>query len=143
MENKIEFSEFYKLLNAIKEGDETKKENLCSVLSDFQEGRKSENFLNELGQKFISIGIDELFKYTNSTDLKFIGQLSKEEWEELADKNKGELPTYLANKMIAYVKENQFLEALCLKWSSSQREIEKHVMPMAAYITEGFIDVLE
>ena len=143
MENKIEFSEFYKLLNAIKEGDQNKQENLHSVLSDFKEGKNSENFLNELGQRFISIGIDELFMYTNSTDLKFIGQLSKEDWEELADKNKGELPTYLANKMIAYFKENKFLDALCLKWSVSQREIEKHVMPMAAYITEGFIDVLE
>ena len=76
MENKIEFSEFYKLLNQIKEGDEQKKGGLNTLLSDFREGKNAENFLNELGQIFLSIGVEELFKYVNSEDLKFIGKLS-------------------------------------------------------------------
>ena len=99
--------------------------------------------MHELGQIFLSIGIEELFKYANSDDLKLIGKLSKEEWDDLAEKNKGELPTYLANKMITFAKANNLLDKLSLKWSTSRREVQKHVMPMAAYITEGFIDVLE
>ena len=75
--------------------------------------------------------------------MKFIGQLSKEDWDELANKNKGELPPHIANKMISYVKENQFSKKLSSKWEKPKREVEKHVMPMAAYITEGLIDVLE
>ena len=45
--------------------------------------------------------------------------------------------------MINHVKNGQFVENLSIKWKKSEREIEKHIMPMAAYITEGFIDVLE
>ena len=45
--------------------------------------------------------------------------------------------------MINHVKDSQFIEDLSIKWKKPEREIEKHIMPMAAYITEGFIDVLE
>ena len=143
MTSELEFSEFYKLLNLIKEGDESKKESLNSILKDFKEGKNAESFLDELGQNFLFIGVEELFKYTSSKDLPFIGQLSKEEWEALAKKNNGALPEHLANTMIAYVKDNQLLNKLSLKWDTSKREVTKHVMSMAAYITEGLIDVLE
>ncbi len=143
MTTQLEFSSLFKLLNEIKEGDESKKESLNSILKDFKEGKGVESFLQELGQTYIYIGLEELFKYANSKDLNFLGQLNKEAWDKLATKNNCDLPVHLANTMINYVKDNDLLEALSIKWKKSEREIEKHIMPMAAYITEGFIDVLE
>ena len=143
MSQPLEFSTVYKLLNAIKEGDSAKKEQLDSILREYKGGGKAESFLHELGQTYISIGLEELFKYTNSIDLQLIGQLSKEEWDNLATKNNCDLPVYLANSMIRYVKDNQLLEQLSSKWKTSEREIQKHIRPMSAYITEGLLDTLE
>jgi len=143
MTKPLEFSKVYKLLNAVKEGDESQKASLESILSEYKKGSNAESFLHELGQSFLYLGIEELFKYANSTDLQFIGKLTKEEWEGLAKENKGELPAHLANTMISFVKDNQLSTKLSFKWETSKREIEKHVMPLAAYITEGIIDVLE
>ena len=139
----LEFSKVYKLLNLIKEGDRSKQDSLNLLLNEYKEGVNVESFLHELGQNFLYIGIEELYKYTDSLDLKFIGQLNIDEWEALADKNKGELPVHLANTMINYFKDNQLSKKLALKWGTSIGEVEKHVMPMARYITEGIIDVLE
>ena len=143
MTTQLEFSSVYKLLNAIKEGDKSKQESLNTILKGFKDGDAVENFLQELGQTYISIGLEELFKFADSNDLKLIGQLSKEDWDKLATKNNCDLPVHLANKMINHVKDNKLLESLSIKWKKPEREIEKHIMPMAAYITEGFIDVLE
>ncbi len=143
MTSQLEFSAFYNLLNALKNGDKSKKESLNTILKEFKEGNKLESFLQELGQIYIYIGLEELFKYADSNDLEFLGNLTKEDWDKLATKNNCDLPVFLANSMINHVKNNQLLEALSIKWRESEREIEKHIMPLAAYITEGFIDVLE
>ena len=143
MTTPLEFSEFYKLLYAIKEGDESKKESLNSILSDFNEGQDAESFLHELAQKYLYIGLEELFKYTNSQNLKFIGQLTKEEWDDLAKTNNCDLPVHLANKMINFLKDSKLSDKLSAKWGISLGELEKHIMPMARYITEGLIDVLD
>ncbi len=143
MANQVEFSKSYKLLNSLKDGGEGKQEDLDMILSNYKNGVNAKSFLEELGQNFFCIGVQELFKYANTTDLQLIGQLTKENWEALAEENKGELPPHLANKMISYAKENQLSTTLSAKWKSPKREVEKHVMPMARYITEGIIDVLE
>ena len=127
----------------MKDGDKSKAESLNMVLRDFKTTEHAESFLHELGQLFLCIGIEEIFKYTNSKDFKFIAQLSKEEWEGFASEKNCDLPVHLANKMINYFKDKQLCEKLTLKWDKSRGEIEKHVMPMARYITEGLIDVLE
>ncbi len=143
MTKEIEFSEFFKLLNEIKEGDESKQELIGLKITEFKTGEKAESFLQELAQNYLWIGLKELFEFVDSMDLSFIGNLTKEEWDDLAKKNNCDLPVYLANKMINYAKANKFVEKFSLKWKTSEREIEKHIMPMAAYITEGIIDVLE
>ncbi len=139
----LEFSQVYTLLNAIKEGDESKKDLLTSISSDFKTGSNAESFLQELGQSYLSVGIEELFNYTKLVNLQLIGKLTKEDWENLSITNKSDLPIYLATKMTNYFKENKLSEKLSKKWNISQREIQKHVTPMARYITEGFIDLLE
>jgi len=98
--DQIEFSSFFKLLNSIKEGESEKISLLDEQISEFKSGINSKNFLEELGAIYLSVGVTELYNFTNQKDLKSIGLIDKEEWENLSEKNQQELPVYLANKMI-------------------------------------------
>jgi len=141
--DQIEFSSFYRLLNSIKEGDSGKISLLDEKIIEFKNGENSKNFLEELGSLYLSIGITELYNFTDKKDLNSIGLIEKEEWESLSMKNEQELPIFLANKMIAYVKDNKKAKELSKKWNIREGEIRKHITKMARYITEGIIDVIE
>ena len=143
MSDQIEFSSFFRLLNSIKEGDSEKSSLLDEKISEFKTGLNSKSFLEELGTLYLSIGITELYTFTNKKDLNSIGLINKEEWEELSLKNEQELPVFLANKMINYVKKNKKAKELSKKWNVREGEIKKHITQMARYITEGIIDVIE
>ena len=143
MSDQIEFSSFYKLLNSIKEGESEKISLLDEKISEFKAGINSKNFLEELGLLYLSIGITELYNFTNKKDLNSIGLINKEEWENLSIKNEADLPIFLANKMIQYVKENRKAKEISKKWNVKEGEIRKHITKMARYITEGIIDVIE
>ena len=143
MSDQIEFSSFYKLLNSIKEGKSEQIPLLDETINDFQNGNNSKSFLDELGSLYLSIGMTELYNFTNSRDLQEIGLIDKEGWETLSSKNQQELPVYLANKMIEYIKENKKVKKMSNKWNIKEGEIRKHITKMARYITEGIIDVIE
>ena len=143
MSDQIEFSSFYKLLNSIKEGKSEQIPLLDETINDFQNGNNSKSFLDELGSLYLSIGMTELYNFTNSRDLQEIGLIDKEGWETLSSKNQQELPVYLANKMIEYIKENKKVKKMSNKWNIKEGEIRKHITQMARYITEGIIDVIE
>ena len=143
MSDQIEFSSFYRLLNSIKEGDSEKISLLDEKIIELKNGKDSKSFLEELGSLYLSVGITELYNFTNKKDLYSIGLIDKEEWEILSTKNQQELPVFLANKMIEYVKENKKVKDLSNKWNTREGEIRKHITQMARYITEGIIDVIE
>ena len=143
MSDQIEFSSFYRLLNSIKEGDSEKIPLLDEKISEFKIGINSRSFLEELGFLYLYIGITELYNFTNKEDLHSIGLIDKEEWDSLSIKNEEELPIFLANKMISYVKKNKKAKELSKKWNVREGEIKKHITKMARYITEGIIDVIE
>ena len=143
MSDQIEFSSFFRLLNSIKEGDSGKISLLDEKISEFKKGINSKSFLEELGYIYLSIGISELYNFTNKKDLHAIGLIDKEEWENLSIQNEQELPVFLANKMINYVKKNKKAKELSKKWNVREGEIRKHITQMARYITEGIIDVIE
>ena len=143
MSDQIEFSSFYKLLNSIKEGKSEQIPLLDETINDFHNGNNSKSFLDELGSLYLSIGMTELYNFTNSRDLQEIGLIDKEGWETLSSKNQQELPVYLANKMIEYIKENKKVKEMSQKWNVREGEIRKHVTKMARYITEGIIDVIQ
>ena len=143
MSDQIEFSSFYKLLNSIKEGKSEQIPLLDETINDFQNGNNSKSFLDELGSLYLSIGMTELYNFTNTRDLQEIGLIDKEGWETLSSKNQQELPVYLANKMIEYIKENKKVKELSNKWNIKEGEIRKHLTKMARYITEGIIDAIE
>ena len=143
MTDQIEFSSFFKLLNSIKEGDSEKISLLDEKIGEFKNGINSTSFLDELGSIYLSIGVTELYTFTNKKDLKSIGLIDKEEWESLSAKNQQDLPVYLVNKMIEYIKENKKVKEMSKKWNVREGEIRKHITKMARYITEGIIDVIE
>ena len=143
MSDQIEFSSFYRLLNSIKEGDSEKISLLDEKISEFKNGINSKSFLEELGSLYLTIGITELYDFTNQNDLHSIGLINKEEWEKLSIENEQDLPLFIANKMIKYVKENKITKYLSKKWNVREGEIRKHITKMARYITEGIIDVIE
>ena len=143
MTDQIEFSSFYRLLNEIKEGESEKISLLDEKVSELKNGLNSKSFLEELGSLYLSIGITELYEFTNLKDLHSIGLIDKEGWENLSIKNEQELPVFLANKMIKHVKENKIAKELSKKWNIREGEIRKHITKMARYITEGIIDVIE
>ena len=123
MSDQIEFSSFYKLLNSIKEGKSEQIPLLEETINDFKNGNNSKSFLDELGSLYLSIGITELYNFTNSRDLQEIGLIDREGWETLSSKNQQELPVYLANKMIEYVKENKKVKEMSNKWNIKEGEI--------------------
>tara|TARA_Y100001968_G_C19111502_1_gene597424 strand:- start:298 stop:729 length:432 start_codon:yes stop_codon:yes gene_type:complete len=141
--DQIEFSSFYRLLNSIKEGESEKISLLEKKINEFKIGENSKSFLEELGSLYISIGITELYNFTNKNDLYSIGLINKEEWDNLSIKNGEELPVFLANKMIKFFKENKKSKEMSKKWNVREGEIKKHITKMARYITEGIIDVIE
>ena len=143
MSDQIEFSSFYRLLNSIKEGDSEKISLLDEKISEFKIGLNSKSFLEELGALYLSIGVTELYNFTNKKDINSIGLIDKEGWEKLSIENEQELPVFLANKMIGYVKKNKKTKELSKKWNVREGEIKKHITQMARYITEGIIDVIE
>jgi len=141
--DQIEFSSFYRLLNSIKEGESEQLSLLDEKINAFKNGNNSKSFLDELGSLYLSVGITELYNYTNIEDLQEIGRIDKKGWETLSSTNQQELPVYLANKMIEYIKENNKVNQLSSKWNIKEGEIRKHITKMARYITEGIIDVIE
>jgi len=141
--DQIEFSSFYQLLNSIKEGESEKISLLDEKINEFKNGNNSKSFLDELGSLYLSIGITELYNFTNTKDLQEIGLIDKEGWETLSSTNQQELPVYLANKMIEYIKENKKVKEISNKWNIKEGEIRKHTTKMARYIIEGIIDVIE
>ena len=143
MSDQIEFSSFYKLLNSIKEGESEQISLLDEKINEFKNGNKSKSFLDELGTLYLYIGITELYNFTNTKDLHQIGLIDKEGWETLSSENQQELPVYIANKMIEYIKENKKVKEMSNKWNIKEGEIRKHITKMARYITEGIIDVIE
>ena len=143
MSDQIEFSSFYKLLNSIKEGESEKISLLDEKISEFKNGINANNYLEELGSLYLSIGVTELYNFTNKKDLNSIGLINKDEWEILSIKNEEDLPVYLANKMIKYVKDNNKAKEISKKWNIREGQVRKHITQMARYITEGIIDVIE
>ena len=143
MTDSIEFSEFFKLLEAIKEGKSKTNDLITSKIEEYKDGKNYKSFLDQIGKRFICIGIKELFDYSKTTDLKLISNIDKERWDELAEEKEFALPQYLANAMINDVKENKLIKQISKDWSVREREVNKHIRPMAQYITEGIIEFLE
>ena len=143
MEKPVEFSKFYRVLNAAKEGEEGKSDELDSMLKQYETSEESASPLHQLGQIFLYVGITELYKYSGTKDMQAIGLLDTESWDKLAEEQKADLPPLLANTMIRYSKSNKISKKISTRWGTPKKDIDNNIMQMARYITEGLIDALE
>ncbi len=143
MTKPVEFSSFFRLLNSVKEGSKENQDALEGLLKEYASSEKSESFLHELGQVFIYLGVMELYQYAGTEDLQEIGNIDKSQWDELAKEKKGEIAPHLANTMINHFKKQSISKSIASKWGVSQREVNKNVMSMARYITEGLLDAID
>ncbi len=139
----VEFSNFYKVLNAAKQGNTEKKEDLEKMLEIYKDSAGKDGPLHQLGETFIYIGIMRLYEYSDNNNIEIIGSYSKEDWEDLAEEKKAELPPFLANSMINYAKEESLSNRISERWNIKKREIDRNLMQMARYITEGIIDAID
>ena len=86
MDTPVEFSKFYRVLNAAKEGEEGKSLELESLLKEYEASEKSASALHQLGEIFLYVGIMELYKYSGTQDIQAIGVLNKEDWKNYCKK---------------------------------------------------------
>ena len=143
MSKPVEFSQFFRLLNSLKEGSKENKDEFFNMLSDYEKSTHCDSHLDQLGQTFLYVGVKSLFDYAGTEDLYEIGLITQETWEEMSKKSKADIAPYLANKMIAFAKEEKIARKISDQWSVSKREINKNIMNMARYITEGILDSIE
>ena len=143
MTKPVEFSRFYRLLNAAKEGEAGKKEEVDLLLKEYEASQNSESALHQLGETFLYVGVGEVYKYTEIESIEVIGLLEKEQWEEIAEKRRADVAPHLANTMIKFARKNNLSKKISTKWGISKREVEQNIMQMARYITEGILDALD
>ena len=72
MTKPIEFSGFYNLLKAVKDGNQEKEKELEWMLAEYEHAKESSNPYDEIGQIFCHHGVMELYDYTGIDDIKFI-----------------------------------------------------------------------
>ena len=143
MTKPVEFSSFFNLLYAIKNGQREKQDDLIQTLKNFETNVNADSYLHDLGQMLIAEAIKELYIYSDSEDIEFLGSLNKNDWDELSKNNDSDLPKYLERKLIKYLDENQISKTISSRWKISKREIDRNKIKMARYVIEGVIDVLE
>ncbi len=143
MDKAVEFSSFYTLLEAVKNGEEGKSQELENILVEYKSATNAESPLDELGKIFCSVGISELYKYAESTDLALISKIEMGMWKELANSNGDPLHIYLSKAMINYAQDELVAEKMSTKWNIRERMIKKHFVKMSRYITEGILQVID
>ena len=64
MTNPIEFGSFYKLLQAVRDGNKEKSQELEWMLAEYEHAKDAKSPYDELGQIFCHHGVMELYEYT-------------------------------------------------------------------------------
>ncbi len=142
MTKSVEFSNFYRLLISLKEGDESKLKELGELLNAYQSRKGCTSALDELGKLYCWIGLKELYNYSGSTDLQLISNMEKSDWDALKQEKGIGLPEFLSSGMIKYVKENDLIKIIAENWNLRPRKFQKDVVGMSRYITEGFLELI-
>jgi len=139
----IEFSSFFKMIHSVSSGESDNLENLNILLADYEQGTDSDSMLYELGQKFCTVGINELLRFTGVDNIEKISLMKEEEWDKLQEEKRITIPNHLANSMTKYAREVNLPKVLSEKWDVPKREVSKNLQGMSRYITEGILDAID
>ena len=142
MHNPVEFEEFYRLLQAVKNGEKEKQEELEWILAEYEHAKESRGPFDELGQIFCHIGVMELYEYVGLDDMSRISNLEKNIWEYLELRNGVNLNLHIQNAMKAHANEHELSKKISKKWETETEEIEINIDALAKYVTDGIIEIL-
>ena len=143
MSKPVEFGEFYKLLQAVKEGDQEKDKELQWILAEYEHAKNSTSPYDELGQIFCHHGVMELYDYTGLDDIKLISCLNKSVWDYLELRTEITLPNYMVNSMVSHASKHELAKKMSDKWNISTEELEENMDGLAKYVTEGIIEIID
>ncbi len=143
MTKPIEFGNFYKLLKEIKKGNSAKKEALALLLEDYKVGKDSESPYEELGQALCTIGLQGIEEYTGLNEIEIICNFQKPVWEYLKIRMGKSFKEYLENTMKHYIKNEDLISKLSIKWKADIEELESNIDNLIDYINEGIIEIIQ
>jgi len=142
MTKPIEFNEFYRLLDSVRNGDTKQKKELEWTLAEYEHAKDSSSSFDELGQIFCHIGVMELFDYSGSDDIKYISTLDQKVWDYLQLRMGTGLREYLVEKMISHSNEHELPAKLSKKWDVKIEDLQSNVNDLAKYVSEGIVEVI-
>ncbi len=139
----IEFNSFYKSLKKISDGSEDEMKNFKSLLSSYESKSDCKNCFDELGMTFCCNGIKYLYEYTGLKELNYISNLKSQVWEYLEKRVGKTLTNYLVSKLVDAYSDKGLKEDLAQRWEVDEKEIERNIEPLALYVVEGIIEVIQ
>ena len=142
MTNPVEFGSFYKLLQAVRDGNEEKSKELEWMLAEYEHAKDATSAFDELGQIFCHHGVMELYEYTGVENVSYINSLDNSVWSYLKVRmNKG-LHQYMVQSMITHAKDHQLAKKVSDKWNGKIEEIEENIEDLANYVAEGIVELI-
>ena len=142
MTNPVEFGSFYQLLQAVRDGNEQKSQELEWMLAEYEHAKESKSAYDELGQIFCHHGIMELYEYTGLDNVQTISSLNSSVWDYLKLRIGCPLTDYMVRSMLAHAKQHELCQKVGEKWKVPNEDIEANIEGLAKYVVEGIIEVV-
>ena len=142
MTNPVEFGSFYKLLQAVRDGNEEKSKELEWMLAEYEHAKDAKSAYDELGQIFCHHGVMELYEYTGVDNLSYINSLENSVWEYLKIRMNTGLQEYMVKSMVNHAKDHALAKKISNKWDSNLKEIETNIEDLANYVAEGIVELV-
>ncbi len=142
MESPIEFNEFYRLLREVKKGNNKKSEELEWILAEYEHGKDCKSHFDELGQIFCHMGVMKLYEYVGVEDIKYISALEQTVWNYLKKRMGEGAHEHLVECMKSHAEKHELSQVISEKWGISKEELENNIEGLAAYVTDGILEVV-
>ena len=142
MTNSVEFGSFYKLLQAVRDGNQEKGKELEWLLAEYEHAKDATSAYDELGQIFCHHGVMELYEYTGVENISYINGLNASVWSYLKVRMKIDLQEYMVKSMLKHAKDHKLAKRISKKWDFESEEIEENVEGLAKYVSEGIVGLI-
>jgi len=142
MADQVEFGSFYKLLKAVKDGNEEKSKELEWMLAEYEHAKDATSPYDELGQIFCHHGVMELYDYTGTDNIQYINSLGNSVWDYLKVRMNVGLTEYMVASMLSHSKDHSLASKISKKWDFKVDEIENNLEALAKYVTDGIVDII-
>ena len=142
MTNPVEFGSFYKLLKAVRDGNQDKSKELEWMLAEYEHAKDATSAYDELGQIFCHHGVMELYDYAGTDDIKYITSLDNSIWSYLQVRMETSLQDYMIKSMLNHARDHKLAQKISSKWDYDINDIENNIAGLAKYVTEGIVEII-